>query len=156
SACPTHSNGVSQTARAEKSWQAPRCTTATTQRSAQGCQSASGLCISMLARQQCASWPMTATPDHESRSPQAPTSEGGLCCALHVPQTRLAQQRQHRLDEIRQLVPEIYERDRGASEADLAHLHHLLGYPLRRADQRISPRTSHEPLAMQAIGLRIM
>ena len=39
------------------------------------------------------------------------------------------------LDEIRQLVPEVHERHRGAGEPHFAHPHHLLGDPSRRPNQ---------------------
>ena len=42
------------------------------------------------------------------------------------------------------------------AKPDLADAHHLLGDPLRRADQRIGAGAADEPLAVQPIGHRVV
>src|SRR5215472_18420230 len=85
-----------------------------------------------------------------------PPSRGGhfpMKRKLRLPQPSLAQQRQYRLDEIRQLVLEVDKRHRGAGEADLAHPYHLLGDVCRRTNQRIGAGAADEALAVQAVCL---
>ena len=60
------------------------------------------------------------------------------------------------VDEIRQFVSVVHERNRDARESRLADRRELGRDELRRTNQRIGPRAAHEPLAVQPVGRRVV
>src|SRR5205807_3793942 len=77
-------------------------------------------------------------------------------CGSPLAQSRRAQQRQHALDEIRQLVLKINERNGRAGKTDLVHADHLVGDVARRPHEWIGARTGGEALAVQSVGFGLV